>query len=217
LFFKKERNGSREIENTIYFDGLLLWGIGLTFLAINKFDGFFIVKYIDYESIAEYSILFTFTHIYQFACSAIWSVYSQKFSSYYKPNLISFLSKICLIAILISLFYLLVGKPLLHILFNGKYDSSIYLLLPFCVIGCLKLIYLYPSCYLVGKSSSNTLKSFLALNIVGLILKLFFLITFIKYFGLLGAVLSTVVILIYRNVVGYCLVTNDIRKKHDLR
>jgi len=217
LFLKKERNGSREIENTIYFDGLLLWGIGLTLLAISKFDGFFIVKYIDYESIAEYSILFTFTQIYQFACGAIWSVYSQKFSSHYKPNLISFLSKICLIAISISLFYLLVGKPLLHILFNGKYDSSIYLLLPFCVIGCLRLAYLYPSCYLIGKSSSNTLKSFLALNIVGLILKLFFLITFIKYYGLLGAVLSGIIVLIYRNVVGYCLVTNDIRKKRDLR
>jgi len=209
LFLIKKKNGHKNVEKHIYSDGILLWGLGLTLIAINRFDGFFIVKFIDYKAIAVYSILLAFVQIYDFAAQAIWSVYFQKFSSQYKPNLLRFVPKIGIIAALISLFYLIIGKSLLHLLFNGKYDHGIYLLLPFCIIGCLKLLYIYPSCYLVGKSSSKMLKSFLNVNILGAVLKIVLLVLGIKYFGLLGAALSGIIVWIYRNVVGFYLITKD--------
>ncbi|MHA1381645.1 MAG: lipopolysaccharide biosynthesis protein [Candidatus Helarchaeota archaeon] len=209
FFFIKNKSGKKKINKNIYSDGLLLWGIGMTMVAVSKIDGFFIVKYIDYKAIAVYSIIFLFTQIYVFASEAIWSIYSQKFSSGYRPNLINFIAKIAIVALLISLLYLVVGKHILHLLFNGKYDHGAYLILPFCIIGCLRLLYLYPSCYLIGKSSSSTLKSFLKLNILGTILKVIFLIFFIKMLGLLGAVISGIIIWIYRNVIGYILVIRE--------
>lgn len=206
LFLKKGKNGSKIIEKKIYSDGLLLWGIALTLLAINRVDSFFIVKIIDYKAVAVYSILLAFVQIYDFATQAIWSVYSQKFSSHYKPSPASFLAKIGIVAALISLFYLIAGKPLLHLLFNGKYDNGIYLLLPLSIIGCLKLIYVYPSCYFIGMSNSKTLKHFFNFNVLGVILKVLLLILFLRYFGLLGAVFSGILIWTYRNIVGYYLI-----------
>lgn len=212
FFFIKNKSGKKKINKNIYSDGLLLWGIGMTMVAIAKIDGFFIVKYLDFKAIAVYSIIFLFTQIYVFASEAIWSIYSQKFSSGYKPNLINFISKIAVIAFLITIFYLTIGRYILHLLFNGKYDHGAYLILPFCIIGCLRLLYLYPSCYFIGKSSSNTLRSFLKLNVLGLVLNIIILIIFIKLFGLLGAVVSGIVIWVYRNVIGYALVHRDAAK-----
>ncbi|MHA1381476.1 MAG: hypothetical protein ACTSRG_24170, partial [Candidatus Helarchaeota archaeon] len=212
----KHKSGSKEIKKSIYSDGLLLWGIGLTMVAIAKIDGFFIVKYMDYKAIAVYSIIFLLTQIYTFASEAIWSIYSQKFSSGYKPNLLDFITKIAVVAFLISVFYLVTGKYILHFLFDGKYDHGAYLIMPFCIIGCLRLSYLYPSCYLIGKSSSRTLKSFLNLNILGIILKLVLLILFIKILGILGAVISGIIIWVYRNIIGYILVNIDADKSTSL-
>ncbi len=79
------------------------------------------------------------------------------------------------------------------------------------------MMYIYPSCYFVGKSSTKTLKLFLNFNAVGVVLKVVLLIVLIRYFGLTGAVLSGLIIWIYRNGMGYYLVINDIRKKLVLR
>jgi O-antigen/teichoic acid export membrane protein len=191
-----------------------LWGISLSIVAVNRIDNFLILKYIDYTAVAEYSIILIFVRIYDFAAQAIWSVYSQKFATDYDPNMKRFLLKIIFIAGSISIFYFILGKPLLHFLFKGKYDNAIYLLLPFCIIGCLRLIYMFPSCYLVGKSQTSTLKIFLLLNILGVILMITFLVLGIIYFGLLGAVLSGVFIWCYRNITGFFLVFKDMKKIH---
>ena len=209
LFFKMKKNGAMKINKSIYSDGFLLWGTGLTLLAIDRVDNLFIAKLIDYEAVAVYSILFTFVQIYDFAVQALWSVYAQKFSSQNKPNPLSFLPKIGIVALIISVFYLISGKPLLHFLFSGKYDDGIYLLIPFCLVGCLKLMYVYPACYLVGKSSQETLKRFLNWNILGVAAKIGLLAILIRYFDLLGVLLSSIVAWIYRNIVGYYLIVKD--------
>ena len=175
FFFRRYPNGSKPISRSIYSDGILLWGIGLTLLVIGRIDAFFIVKYLDFKAVAGYSILSAFIQIYDFATQAIYNVYSQKFSSHYKPDLKRFLSKIILIALLISVFYFIFGKPILHFIFKGKYDEFIFLLLPFCMIGCLRLIYMYPSCYFIGKSDTHTLKSFLKYNLIGVFFNILFI------------------------------------------
>lgn len=213
FFLLKNKEGAKSVTNRIYFDGLLLWGFGATQLALNRFDSFFIVKYIDYQAVADYSIIFLFVSLYDFASNAIWSVYSRRFSSEYKPELKRFLLRIGVVAFTISFFYLILGKPLLHILFRGKYDNSFYLLLPCCIIGCLKLNHVYTACYFLGKAQSNTLKRVLQFNVIGVILKIIFLILGIIFFGLLGAVLSGIVAWIYRNIVGYIFVFKDMKAK----
>lgn len=209
IFITKNCEGSQNIPKRIYFDGLLLWGIALTQLAINNIDNLLIAKFLNLTAVAEYSIIFLFATLYDFASNAIWSVYSQRFSSNYKPRLKRFLARIFLIILLLSLFYAIAGRLFLHFLFNGKYDSAFHLLLPFCIMGSLKLLHVFPACYFVGKSSSSTLKLVLRFNTFGVMLKIILLIIGIIYLGLLGAVLSGVFVWCYRNIVGYWLVMKD--------
>lgn len=213
FFLLKMKEGAKEISRTIYTDGLFLWGISLTQIAMGRVDSFFIVKYLDFKALAEYSIISLFMAIFGFVSTAIWSVYSQKFSSSYEPKISRFLSKIIMISISIFLFYVLFGKFLLHFLFKGKYDSAIYLLLPFCTIGCLQLIYLYPACYFAGKSHTKTLILSLKFNIIGIAIKIISLVLGIIYFGLLGAALSGILIWCFRNTIGYFLVFRDMKMK----
>lgn len=213
FFFIKKKEGNKAIKRNIYSDGLFLWGIGLTQIAMGKVDNFFIVKYIDFSAVAEYTIIALLITLYDFVAQAIWNVYSQRFASHYKPNITRFLFKIALIASAITFFYVIFGKPILHFLFKGKYDHSIDLLIPFCISGCLRLLYLYPSCYLIGRSQSKTLNLFLRYNILGVALKIFLVNLGIIYFGLLGAVMSGILTWCYRNTVGYSLVFKDMKEQ----
>jgi len=213
LFFKNEKVGTRKIERSIYSDGLLLWGLGLAVLVITRIDVLFIAKLIDFNAVAVYSIMLMFTQIYDFAYGAVGSVYTQRFSSQYVPHPINFLLKVFGIATVISSFYLLAGRPLLHFLFNGKFDDGMFLLIPFCILGCLKLTYIYPSCYFVGKSKSNSLKLFMNFEVLGIGLKAILLILGLRYFGLLGAATSGILIWIYKNITGYYLMLREESKR----
>jgi len=206
LYFHYLKEGGKQVKKEIYLEGFLLWIITLTLLAINRVDNLFIVKYIDFKAVAVYSVLICFMQIYDFASTAIWGVYSQKFSTDYQPEIRYFLLKLLLIGLVITFFYITVGSQLLKLLFHAKYDSGAYLIPGFCLIGLLKILYIYPSCYFVGKSSVKTLKVFLYFNIAGVVGKIILLIIGLRLFGLIGGVYSGIVIWIYRNVIGYSLV-----------
>jgi len=213
LFLFREKSGSEVVKRNIYADGVLLWAIGLTLIAINRVDGFFIARFLNYELLALYSAVFVLVQVYDFAAQAIWSVYSQRFSDDYNARAGKFSLILIIISLAITSFYAIFGKWLLTALFKGKYDAGSHLLLPFCVIGILKVVYMYPACYLVGKSSTTSLKTFLNFNIAGVLLKIVMITILIKHYGLAGVVLSGIIVWGFRNIVGYYIVYKDKRKK----
>lgn len=206
---KKNSQNPKPIDKNVYTDGLLLWGISLTLMVVDRADNFFLVKLLDYDAVATYCVFSYLVQLYDIAIHAIWSVYSQKFSAQYQPNIKRFLTILVSIAALISIFYFVFGAPLLHLLFKGKYDSGIELLLPFCIICCLRFLYVYPSCHFIGKSSTNVLQKLFAYNLVTVFLKPILTIALIKTSGLIGCLTSGIIIWILRNIIGYWLVYSE--------
>lgn len=202
-------NGEKVVDNSIFKDGIRLWEISMTMVVIERVNTFFMPKLLGYENLALYSVLIAIMQIYEFSRISLFNVYSQKFAKGERISRKKLFFLLAGIATLISVFYLLFTNILLHILFNGKYVASMGLVVLFCLLGSIKIMYVFPACFLVGSSNSSQLKTFFRFNLAGALIQITAIIMFGR-FGLWMFVVIGCVAFIYRSFVGMFLL-NKVR------
>ena len=206
MFFK-EKNGEKQVENVIFKDGIRLWEISLTMIVMQKIDAFIIPKLLSYAELGLYSVLMLIMQLYFFASTALWNVNSQKFSQKKDLNYKLLWIEIAVISGLLTIFYLFSTKFLLNLFFEGKYQTTIKLVFLFCVYGVLKIIYVVPSSYIIGRSTTNQMRQFFIMNIFSIILKfiIIWLLCVQFSFGLYGFVISSIIAFTMRIIIGFYL------------
>lgn len=201
-----QSTGSEAIPPAVWKDGLYFWGADLSLLIILSVDKFFIPKILDYEALGGYFAIYSIMRLFDLALKSIEFVLLPNLRKRKEIRLASILSKVAGVGLGVSLFYLVAGKPLVHILFKGKFDSVAYLIPMFCVLGMIRLVHVIPFSIIGGAMSQNRLKQMFYLNLIisGVCILLSFF--FIKHFQLMGAVLAAIIIWGIKTLTGFGLI-----------
>ncbi len=204
------REGQAKIEKIIFKDSLALWELNLSVVVLSSIDAFFIAKILSFEELALFSIVYAIMQIYEFARIAIFQVYSQKFSQTHDNDIVLFNRILVVIVVIVSFFYLVSTNFLLELLFNGKYSINILQLILFCIYNAISLLYVLPSCYIIGQSSSKDLRFMLGVNLTSIAVKLGLILLLARFgFGLSGFLIAGIVSQSVRTLFGYYMVAQN--------
>lgn len=198
----KWEEGPQKIKKESFYEGLSLWELSLSVLVLTNIDSFFIVKILDYKELALYSIIGSIMIVYEFAREAVFSVYTKKYAERKNQDSNKIFKIVVLVSIFLFFFYLISTNFILQLLFNGKYHSSILLLVLFCIYSTLNLLYVIPSCYFVGQGARIQLRIMMVINIISIVLKISMIFIFSK-FGLQGFVFASIIAQGFRVAGGY--------------
>jgi len=213
FIFRDLKSGSKEIPKHVETTGIFLWCIGLSFLILTQMDNLFVSKMLGNEFLASYAVLFTFTSLYAIASQAMWSVFLTDFAKRDKVNIKRILLYFLIISTVLTVFYLLFGDILIRFIFNDKYNDIIPFIPYFCIIGVCRIFYTLPASLVGGRSNDKVVKSFFYVTLFGVGLNFILNYFLIIKIGLLGAIVSTIIVWIIRIVFGYALTLKNIDNK----
>lgn len=203
---KKISNGPVDIPKTVRKESLLFWGINISLIAIRLLDKLFIGKFMSYEDLAVYVAIFTVMGIYDLASVSLGFVLLPHFGGKKTINLTKHISRAAIIAAAISCLYLIWGKKIVHLVYSGKYDEGVPIIVFFVLAGVCKVLYAIPSSMIGGRLEKKALQLTFYLNTASVLLHIIFLFWFISIWGLKGAALATAAIWFLRTLQGYLIV-----------
>jgi O-antigen/teichoic acid export membrane protein len=205
IVYRSYSNGSKSVSKNFYIEGLLFLGSDLSLLVIITMDKFFLAKIMSLDELAVYFSIFAITRLYDLALQATEFVlmpYSNKMEKLALGRILAFVT---VIAIAITLFYLLFGEILLNLIYGDKYAEGLHLIAWFCAIGITRMFYCVPASIIGGRLKQQALRYLLVTNTGLIVVNIALVALFISYFGLVGAVAGTLVVWILRNIGAYTL------------
>ena len=122
-----------------------------------------------------------------------------------KKGLLVIISKNLIICILISIFFIAVGKSFLSIVYAQKYDEYLHLIPYICALGCVKMIDIIPSSIVGGISKKSTLKKYVLFNIALTLVFIPSSIFLIINLGLKGAAINLIILYTIRILFGFSI------------
>lgn len=204
--FKTMPQGPLSIPKEMHTTGLLFMGSQASVTLIGSLDSLFIPKLLDLASLAVYQAAVVPSQIFNIIGRAGKYVWVPEFG---RPGAIKMkkMSVLVSIAGFILLFgMLLFAKPVLHLLFDGKYDHGADILRILAVAGAIRLFYNLASSIIIGKLEKDALVYHLVFNGLMVLIEIGLLFLFIKNYGVLGAALSVLCVTMLRTIVSFGIV-----------
>ncbi|MFQ5823190.1 MAG: oligosaccharide flippase family protein [bacterium] len=200
---KKLLVGTEEIPKLVWKDGLFFWGSDLSLLIIFSVDRFFIPKLLSYEALGEYFAIYSIMRLFDLVLKSLEFVMMPHVKKSPKIRLGWLLGWSLSIGLILSTAYLVFGNLLVSVLFKGKYDSTTFLIPFFCILGVIRLLHVIPYSVIGGLLNQERLRQMFYVNIITVVLCVVLSFILIKSFGLLGAVISSIIIWILKTVAGF--------------
>lgn len=198
-------NGAAKFPSDVYRDGLFFWGSDLSLIALVSIDKFFIAKLCSIEDLAVYFSTFTITRLYDIVSQAVEYVllpYSNKVKNI---NIKKIALYVGLVALFVTIFYLIAGPKIQEIVYKGKYNHGIELIPWFCIVGIVRSFYIIPSSIIGGRLGQAALKLFFYFNFGMLGLNIILGIIFTYQWQLFGAIIATLVVWSLRTIFGFII------------
>jgi len=175
-------------------DGVVFFGLSSSSLMMVKVERFFLGGIGSFADVgAYYAVSVAVVTVYGIAASGgsyvLLPHFAQGGTVHIRRNLLLLVA----VGAAIAVPYLVASGPIIHLLYNGRYDNVAYLVPLFLVIGMLQLVYLLPSSYVGGKAESSVLRKFLLLGLSALSVNVILCIILIPRIGLTGAASATAI------------------------
>lgn len=204
--FAKVKQGNQPVPKEMHNTGLLLMGSQASVTLISSLDSLFIPGMLDLTALAVYQAAVAPSQIFHIIGRAGKYVWVPEFGrtktmQLKKISLLVSLTALALVAIM-----LVFAKPILHILFDGKYNDGANVLRILAVAGAIRLYYDLGSSIIIGRLKNNALILHLIFNSALVFVEIGLLILFLKHFGVLGAAVSMLCIAILRTGASYTIV-----------
>jgi len=208
----KWREGTQQIGKDIFKNNMAFWELNVSVIVLTSIDAFFIAKILSFEELALFAIAGSVFQIFDFARTALFQVYSQKFSSDDNIDVIKFNMVLIVVTILLLVFYMLSTNFILNILFHGKYTLTLTQLILFCLYSAVAFLYTLPACYVIGQSSAGDLRFMLGVNLSSIVIKIG-LILLLSGYGLSGFIIAGITGQFVRTAFGYYMVVKNKKMK----
>lgn len=190
--------GSLPVPREMYHSGLVLLGIEFSVDLLSSLDSLFIPKMLSYEAMGLYAAVLVPGQLFNIITRAGKFVWVPEFGNskqlkFRKLNYAVIVAGLGVLAILVF-----AAHPIMHILYNGKYDQGAGLLRVLAVAGLIRLVYGLYSSMVVAKLSDLALKYHFIFSVVAMLMYAFLLVILIQAYGLMGAPIALVLVSLFR-------------------
>jgi len=198
--------GDQPVPREMHTTGLLFMGSQASVAVIGSLDSLFIPGLLDLPSLALYQAAVVPAQLFNIIGRAGKYVWVPEFGSG-KSIKVKRLSLI-VAAVSATLLALLCiyARPVLHILFAGKYDAGVAVLRIMAVAGAVRLFYNLASSIIIGKLKRDALYYHLAVTISMALVQIPSLIFMLKRFGVMGAALTVLMITSLRTIASFLII-----------
>ena len=120
---------------------------------------------------------------------------------------------VSLVAVILLALLVIYARPLLHLLFAGKYDDGANILRILALAGAVRLFYNLASSIIVGTLKNHALYYHLGVTVGMMLVEVGLLIFMLKNYGVLGAALTVLIVTSIRTIASFVIVS---KFKHQL-
>jgi O-antigen/teichoic acid export membrane protein len=183
--------GAAPVPSSVIRDGFFFFGLSLSFSVMVGTDKLIIGKLMTYSDLAVYATVFTVMKGFDFLFQAVNFVMMPWVSRVATARIARYNAAIAAVAVPVACLYLLWGDDAVHLLYGGRYDQGIYLIVPFMLSGIIKLFYAVPSSIIGGRLPREALRAFLWFSVAAIVFNIAVEVALIRAMGLMGAALAT--------------------------
>lgn len=183
--------GAAPVPATVIRDGFFFFGLSLSFSVMVGMDKLIVGKLMTYTDLAVYATVFTVMKGFDFLFHAVNFVMMPWVSRIATVRIARYNAAIAAVAVPAACLYLFLGDDAVRLLYGGRYDQGIYLIVPFMLSGIIKLFYAVPSSIIGGRLPREALRTFLWFSVGAIAFNIAIEIALIRTMGLLGAALAT--------------------------
>jgi O-antigen/teichoic acid export membrane protein len=197
IVFYTHRNvasGDRSLTRREYREGGFMLLSDLAALVIISIDKLLLAQLVDMESVGEYFAILAITRIFELASQSTDYVLIPHSNKVEHLKIKRMTFTILIGGSAVALFYVILGKPIIHYLYSGKYDSSNSLIPLFCVIGILQLLHVVPASVIRGRLVESALKTMTILDLILMVFAIVATYFFILKWQIIGALVATALI-----------------------
>jgi O-antigen/teichoic acid export membrane protein len=206
-------SGKKPLPRHLPSNGLIFFGILATTIAMLNASQLFIAKMVSYQALAVYTVVLSVMRIFELSMNALYHVFVPSFNNDRPLEARRTIIFLLLIALAIGAFYFVLGGPLIHFLFQGKYDEGISLVPFFIGLGIMRILYIFPASIAAGRAKGKTLRRFFYFNCLAAVCGLFIHYFFIMKWQLEGAALATGLTWTLAVFLSFIAVKDEIFKK----
>jgi O-antigen/teichoic acid export membrane protein len=202
-FIKNIKNGDKTIPTSIIKNGLYYFGIGVALLILLQTGNLIIGKMLSFKDLAVFAVIASVMRLFEFIQDAAYYVLAPHLNKSTNKSLGKIFLKLLLTGLLVSLFYIVFAKPLIHFLFRGLYDEGLYLVPYFIGIGFIRTLFTLPASIIGGRSSTQALKNQFYITALAALLNLGLSVTLINFWQLRGVAMANLISWIFLLIVSF--------------
>lgn len=204
--FRKIERGKLKVPKEFYVSGLILMGSQMAVTIMTSLDSLLVPRMLGYDSLALYAAALVPIQAFNILGRAGKYVWVPEFGRSERVRFKLVGSAVFFVAIALVLVVFVGAKPILHILYGGKYDHGVTLLRVLAFVGVGRLFYGLSSSVIVGRLKNEALYYHLRINIAAMIVYIITLYFMLKEFGVMGAALALLIVTTLRMSLSYWVV-----------
>ncbi len=211
--FRSIGNGERTVPAEMHRTGILLMGIEVSVDVLSSLDTLLIPKILDYGALGLYSAVLAPAQVFNILARAAKYVWVPEFGRSERTRFRLLTVGVFTLAVVMALALALAAKPLLHVLYNGKYDHGALLLQIMAAAGVFRLLYSLSSSLIVGRLGHRALVVHLRITIAAMALYALLLYWFLFQRGVVGAAWALLMVTALRAGLSYWVVLRFQRER----
>ncbi|MBN1559452.1 oligosaccharide flippase family protein [candidate division KSB1 bacterium] len=201
--FHKISQGQAPVPRQMHTTGLLFMGSQASTTLIGSLDSLLIPALLDLPSLALYQAAVVPAQIFNILGRAGKYVWVPEFGRSKTLQMKKMSIAVSCIAFVLLLVMVIFAKPILHLLFAGKYDHGVAVLRILIAAGAMRLLYNLTSSIITGKMEVDALSWHLGITVFMVIVEITLLFLLLKTFGVIGAAVTMLVVTALRTAGSY--------------
>ncbi|MDZ7724655.1 MAG: oligosaccharide flippase family protein [candidate division KSB1 bacterium] len=198
-------SGPTPVPGEYYRSGFILMGSQIAVTVMNSMDSLMIPYLLGYEALGLYAACLVPVRGFSILGRAGKYVWVPEFGRTASVRIKRISLAVGALSLLLLAAFVVFARPILHLLYSGKYDSGVGVLRILAAAGALKLIYTLSSSLIVGKLNNVALRWYTRVNMVSTLFYIGLLYVMVKAFSVTGAALALLSIGLLRLLAGYGL------------
>lgn len=211
--FRSLANGENPVPAAMHRTGILLMGIEVSVDVLSSLDTLLLPKILDYGALGLYAAVLAPAQLFNILARAAKYVWVPEFGRSERTRFRLLTIAVCAVALVLAAVMALTAKPLLHLLYKGKYDQGAMVLQIMAAAGVFRLLYSLSSSLIVGRLGQRALVVHLRITIAAMALYALLLYWFLFLWGVVGAALALLIVTILRAVCSYWVVIRFQRER----
>lgn len=198
--------GNQAVPREMHTTGLLFMGSQASVAVIGSLDSLFIPGLLDLPSLALYQAAVVPSQLFNIIGRAGKYVWVPEFGGGKGLKVKRLSLAVAVVSVSLLILLCVYARPLLHLLFAGKYDAGANVLRVLAIAGAFRLFYNLASSVIVGKLQRDALYYHLGVTISMALVQIPSLIFMLQRFGVMGAALTVLMVTLLRTSASFFII-----------